>query len=142
MMEKMKQVFSIFTLVTTLVVMATASYVSIFYDFNTTVSIHILWQILGVSFVSSFGILIYPKWELTKKQMIIYKMLHYLYTNIVVLVCGFYFHWFTIQSISMVCGMLLLIAIIFVTVSIIMTRKDKKLADSLNKILERYQEKK
>lgn len=139
-MGKIKEILTTFALVTTMVVIATAIYIGTFYSANEMVSVNILWQIIIVSFLSALGNLFYPNGESTKGQMIIGVIIQYIYINVVVLGCGFYFRWFSITRFSMVFGMLILIAVIFTIVTCIETKRDKKLADSLNIILEQYQE--
>ena len=130
-MEKVKSFLFTFVCVTTCVIFATAVYIGIFWG-NIEVSSVILWQILGTSFVSSLGVLIYPKRELSKNALRFRSIIHYIYTNVVVLTAGFLFGWFLIDQWLMVVGMLFVIAIVFLGISIIMTTRDKHFAKQLN----------
>lgn len=138
-MEKFKSVFFTFVCVTTCVVFATATYIALFWG-NIEVSYMILWQILGTSFVCSFGTLIYPQKELSKKAMQIRVIIHYIYINIIVLTAGFCFGWFYVDQLPMVLGMLFVIGVVFVIISIIMTMRAKHMTKQLNDKLKELNE--
>ncbi|MDD6810603.1 MAG: DUF3021 family protein [Lachnospiraceae bacterium] len=141
MWEKIKEMLYTFSYVTTGVVFATAFFLTVFKP-DTYVSINLLWQILGISLVCVFGNLLYPvNKELSKKQMCIRMILHYLYINLIVLECGYYFDWFFIGNLKMVFCMIVLIAIIFVVVSFVMWNNGRKTSRQLNEQLKEYQKK-
>lgn len=140
-MEKIKDLLFTFACVTTCVIFATALYISVFWQ-NEVVNGLLLWQILLVSFLCSTGTLWYPKTIKSKKQANWLFLLHYLYINLIVLGFGIFFEWFYVDDLSMVIGMLVLIAIIFLLMVRIVHTYDQKKADQLNRKLKDYIEKK
>ena len=90
-----------------------------------------------------FGNLLYPvNKELSKKQLGIRRIIHYLYINVIVLGCGYCFKWFFIEDIKRLVSILFLIAAIFVVVSFVMWSGDKRISKELNERLKDYQERK
>lgn len=139
MLNKIKEMLYTFSYVMTGVIFATAIFITVFHP-ELHFSVTLLWQIIGTSAACVFGNLLYPKnVELPKKQLIIRIILHYLYVNLVVFVCGYCFDWFNIENIKMVLAMALLIAVIFIIVSAVLWSGDKKTSELLNKRLKEYQ---
>ena len=138
-MKKIRDLFFVFVCVTTCVVFATAVYITIFWP-QVSLGVEILWQILGVSFLSSFGICLYSERERSSKFILIRYILHYIYTNAVVLGCGVWFGWFYADNLAMVLGMVLVIALVFLMMSVIVWKKDKKMAALMNERLKEYQQ--
>lgn len=136
-MKKLKDLFFVFACVTTCVVFVTAVYITIFWP-QVSLGVEILWQILGVSFLSSFGIYLYPEKERSSKFILIRYILHYIYTNAVVLGCGIWFGWFYADNLAMVLGMIVVIALVFLLVSVILWKKNKKMAVLMNERLKGY----
>ncbi len=125
------------------VLVVTATYISFFWGDSIRFGVEILWQILLVSFVCSLSELFFgmPEGkEFSKKQWIVRWVLCYIYVNIVVLGCGFYFGWFSPESIPMVIGMMLCIAAVYLFAYVVIYFMDVKTADRMNqKLLERNQ---
>lgn len=138
-LHKIKSLLFCFACVTTLVVFVTAVYINVFFP-NTTLGVEILWQILCVSFLCSLGVLIYPEREVRAGFAVFLTALHYLEVNIVVLGCGLRFGWFYPDNLPMVLGMLLVIALVFVSVSTILWSKNRQIAARMNERLKKYQE--
>ena len=138
-MKKLKDLFFVFVCVTTCVVFVTAVYITIFWP-QVSLGVEILWQILGVSFLSSFGICLYTEKERSAKSTLVRYILHYIYTNAVVLGCGVWFGWFYADNLAMVLGMVVVIALVFLLVSVIVWNKDKKMAALMNERLKGYQQ--
>lgn len=137
-MERIKNVWSTFISVTTLVVFASAVYITIFWK-GAVLNVGILWQILGTSFVCSLAMLMVdPQGGGSRKKGLLINILYYLYVNVVVLSAGFLFQWFYPGNLPMVVGMLVLIAAVFVCIRIIFYRRDKALAA---RMMERLEEK-
>lgn len=139
-MERLKGFLLTFVCITTAVVFATAVYITVFWK-EAVLGVEILWQILIVSFTCCFGVFIHPKKELSKRKFLIHAIIQYLYTNIIVLGSGIYFEWFYIDQFPMVAGMFIMIAIIFVGITLFLSHRDKQLATGLNEKLEEYHKK-
>ena len=138
-MKRIKDLFFVFVCVTTCVVFVTAVYITIFWP-QVSLGVEILWQILGVSCLSSFGICLYPEKERSSKSTLIHYILHYIYTNVVVLGCGIWFGWFYADNLSMVLAMVVVIALVFLLVSVIVWNRNKKMAALMNERLKGYQQ--
>lgn len=138
-MKKIKDLFFVFVCVTTCVVFVTAVYITIFWP-QVSLGVEILWQILGVSFLSSFGICLYLEKERSAKSTLVRYILHYVYTNTVVLGCGVWFGWFYADNLAMVLGMVVVIALVFLLVSAVVWNRNKKMAALMNERLKGYQQ--
>lgn len=137
-MKKLKDLFFIFVCVTTCVVFVAALYITIFWP-QTSLGVEILWQILTVSFLTSLGVCFYPEKEVSAKSTLVRYILHYIYSNAVVLGCGIWFGWFYADNLLMVLGMVLAVAFVFILVSIAGWNKGKKMAALMNEQLKEYQ---
>lgn len=139
-MARIKTFLDVFTTVTTCTVAGVGVYCGIFFpgiNFGT----EMMWQILLVALLTSAGTLMY-KDELSKKNTKVRCVIHYLMVNVIVVICGIGFKWFHTDDLAQVMGMLILIAVIFLTVSVISWKKVMKEADLMNQRLAEYQERK
>lgn len=141
MFEKIKEMLYTFSYVTTGVLFSTALFISIFAK-DVTLSVSLLWQILITSCVCVLGNLIYPKREITAKQMGIRILLHYLYINIVVFGCAVFFDWYDVRNVKKSGFMFLCIIVVFIVVSGIIYQNAKHMSEALNHRLKEYQDKK
>lgn len=136
-MIKLKELVFTFSCVATCVLIASASYISIFWK-DVILDVNILWQLIIVSFICCLGNLLYPKEEKSKRQFYTILVIHYLYIVLVVMGCGFYFEWFHIDDLSMVLGLLVQITLIFVLIASILHYRSKKQADIMTERLQEY----
>ncbi len=130
--------WNVFAWITTGVTCVTAIYIIAFWGADTSVGVEILWQILLVSAVCSLGtlILLYnEKREFSKKEMLVRCCLLFVYVDVIVLTCGFYFHWFYFSNWKMVAGMELCIIAVFVCTMTLSSLAAQKEADAMNKKL-------
>lgn len=100
------------------------------------VSVAMMWQILLVSFLTTIGyfpVLIGEQKEKGFTWLPI--LLYFLYVNVVVLLCGFFFGWFQFESIKMIAIAEFTIGIIFFTVAAITYLADCRTADRINRRL-------
>ncbi|MDE6128514.1 MAG: DUF3021 domain-containing protein [Lachnospiraceae bacterium] len=137
-MKKIVDMFNTFVYVVTAVVFGSAVYITIFWG-ESTLGVKLLWEILLVSFLCSLGTLMYPEKQTSKKVLWLLRALHYVLVNMVVLGCGICFEWFYADNLLMVLGMLLLIATIFVTASLILWKRAAHAAELMNERLKMYQ---
>jgi hypothetical protein len=133
-MEQFQKLLAVFTRITTLSMLGTAIFISIFWK-GVSLSVDILWQILSVSLLCSLSYLLWFKDAKTKKQILFRNILTYLYVNVVVMGCGYVFGWYLWEQLPMVLGMLLLILSITLAVSFIPYHKDKELAEKMTEKL-------
>lgn len=127
-----------FFTVTTFVVAGTAIYILIFQR-HATLSADILWQILLTSFLTSFGVWLYQKPDMCKKEIVVRTIIHYLYVNFIILVCGAWFEWYDVTNWIMVVGLCIVVAIVFFIVSVICWRRNIKETELINERLLEYQ---
>lgn len=137
-MYKLKTLLHTYLCVMSCVVLATALFITIFLP-REALGVELLWQMMLVSFLCSVGSLMYPARSVSGKKMAFLIILHYLQVNAVVLGFGFYFHWFSVQYLPQVAGMLVLINVIFLIVSIVEWMRGKDAAERMNRRLAEYQ---
>lgn len=140
MLKKLGTLLFTFVYVTACVVLGSAIYITIFWP-QATLGVEIFWQILSVSFLTSLGVCFYPKEEVSSKYTLVCCILHYIYVNAVVLGCGIWFGWFYADNMAMVLGMIILIALVFILVSVINWNRAKRMAILMNERLKGYQQK-
>jgi hypothetical protein len=101
-------------------------------------TIFLLWQIIIVSGVCSLGNLIYySRGELSKRQMRIRIVLHYLYINAIVLGGAFLWQWIKPGSAVQLLVMLLLIAMVYAVITAWSFKMEEKTARDFNEQLRR-----
>ncbi|HKM34587.1 MAG TPA: DUF3021 family protein [Lachnospiraceae bacterium] len=137
-MKRLRKLFFTFATVTTCTVAGAAIFVNIFQQ-GVYLGSEILIQILFVSLATSLGSCFYPAREVCKKEIMVCILLHYIYVNVIVLVCGLWFDWYDIDNIAMILGMLVIIAAIFGTVSFICWKKSEKDTALINEKLKEFQ---
>ncbi|MBQ7942517.1 MAG: DUF3021 family protein [Lachnospiraceae bacterium] len=126
-------------IITFAVLVVTALYITFLVCDGIQFGVEILWQILLVSFVCSLSELFFgmPEGkEYSKRQWIVRWVLCYIYVNVVVLGCGFYFGWYLPDSMPMVVGMLLCIAAVYSFVYGVIYFMDVKTAEQMNQKLQ------
>lgn len=136
-MNKLKDLFFTFSCVTTGSLTAAAIFITTF-DKDTTLSVGILWQILLTSAISSLGNFMYPNRALTKHQLYLFKLLHYLYVNLVVIGSGLIYEWFYLDQLHMILSMAVLVAIVFSVINYAIHCKAKRDTELMNAQLQKY----
>lgn len=136
--KSLKGIISLFTKITTLVIIVTAIYIMIFWGEDTILGVKILWQIIVVSGICSLGYLILPdeeQKEVSKASMLLRHIALFLYVNIIVMGSGIYFEWFYTTNWKMILGMLTCIVIVFVIITSVSYFVNNKIAEQMNKKL-------
>lgn len=130
-MQRLKNVLNTYVYVTTLVVLASAVYISLFWK-EAELDVGILWQILGTSLVCSLGMLVInPEKVYTRRRLLVINTIYYVYVNVAVLTAGFLFEWFYPKQSPMVAGMVVLIALVFAAVRLLIYFEERKTADQI-----------
>ena len=140
-MEKIKEILFTFACVTTMVLIGSATYITIFWK-DAVLDYNILWQLIFTDILCSVDNVLYPKECKSKKQLYILIGIHYLYINVIVLGAGFFFEWFSPDNLYMICSLVFMIAVIFLTVSLLLQYYYKKKAEVMNERLQEYIKKK
>lgn len=133
-MKKIKQILLTFSFVTTGILCASAVYMCIFWP-GASITVRLLWQILGLSALCCLGNFIWPEREVSKKEFLVRMVLHYLYINFSVLGWGIKFQWFWWRDLWQVLVMCIAIFLIFLVVTVALFRMDKKLEREMNERL-------
>ena len=134
----LKETVRYFFIITVLVLIVSAGYVTFFYGLDSYVNVRMLWQILFVSFLGSLSRLLFHVREgktLGKAEYGFRWLLCYIYVNTVVLGFGFLFEWFDASSVPMVIGMLVAIVIVYLFVAAFVFWMDKKTTEEINEKL-------
>ena len=139
-MERLKLLLNVFTKVVTCVTVGAAVYCMVFFP-KITFGVEMLWQILLVSFLTSVGTLLYTD-SISQKKMKVMCVIHYLIVNVIVVVCGLWFEWFYLNNLPQMIGILIVIALVFLVVSIVSWKQAMEMADLMNARLAEYQRKK
>lgn len=138
-MERIKIWFDVFTKVVTCVTFGVIIYCMIFFP-RVSFGVEMLWQMLLVSFLTSAGTLLYTD-SIAQKKMKIMCVIHYMLVNVIVVGCGLWFEWFYLDSLPQMVGILVVIALVFLTVSAVSWKRAMQMADLMNSRLIAYQEK-
>jgi hypothetical protein len=145
-MNKRKEILNTFAYVTTGVVLATTIFIKIFWP-NAKLSVDIFFEIISISFFCSLGNLFYycgkgySKEKLSKNQLLVRTILHYLYINSIVIGGGLTFKWFYWYRIDMMIAMVFGIMLVFAVIWVVNVQRDRRLALQLNEKLREYYEK-
>ena len=137
-MKRIRGIISLFTKITTMVIIVTAVYIMTFWGADTVLGVKILWEIILVSGICALGNLILPdseQKEVSKASMVLRNIGMFIYVNIVVMGCGIYFEWFYLSNWKMILGMLALIAFVFATITSVSYFVDNNVAEQINKKL-------
>lgn len=140
--RRLRYLFQIYTMVLTGVVFATAIFTTLISPIERVESA-LLWQMVVVSGLCTLmSQIIYP-WNraMGKAELVVKTLIHYALINVVVLGSGALFEWYNPSRFGSVASMVLAIAIIFWTITVISWRKGKKEAAEMNRRLEEYQKK-
>ena len=137
-MNLWKETLRYFVITTVLVLIVTATYITVFYGLESYVTVKVLWQTLFVSFLCSLShILFYTRQNrlLGKKEYYFRWGLCYVYVNSVVLGFGCLFEWFDISSLPMVIAMMVAVIIVFLSIAAYVFWMDKKTSEEINQKL-------
>lgn len=139
-MDTLRLIAKLFVMITSCVMLVAAAYVTFFWGIDTTVSIKVLWQILGSSALCSLCGLFFTvgKKEPSKKNMFIRNILSFIYVNAVVLICAFAFEWIRNRDPLMIIAMELSIIAVFAAVYLTNYFSARREAEKMNQVLSRY----
>lgn len=140
MKKRLLFLWSEFCMIATCTLTATAFFTTLLSPVET-ISANTLWQVLLVSFLCTLSTLLYP-WErkISKTELYIRIIIHYLLINVIVLGFGSRFGWYEPIHLTSTLSMLFSIAVIFAAVSLISWSHSAKDAKKMNERLEKYQE--
>lgn len=143
-LKRLEFMVSLFEKITAGILFVTALYISIFYGWDFDIQVEVLWQILILSIICTLGSFFLPieeEKEVPRNAMLIRMVLYYVYINIVVLACGFYFGWFSFSQRNQVLGMAAAIAFVFAVVLGLSYWQGSREAGRMNRKLEEREQK-
>ena len=134
-MSIIKSMLQVFIYVTAGNTIGASIFLAVFnrdYQFNY----EFLWQLVGIAAVSALGDLIfYSRKELSKKQIKLRFLLHYIYINIIVVGGAFILKWIEPGETTDIIFLFGLVTVIHICITAVVIKKDKKTAEDLNKKL-------
>ena len=100
-----------------------------------------LWQIIILSAVCAMGNLIFISGKvLSRKQVKIRYIIHYIYNGLVVIASSLIFNWIGPDQIQTLILLFLFYTVHYIVITMALTSRDKKIADVLNEKLKKYHE--
>ncbi len=139
MKKRLEARVSLYVKIATGILFVTAVYISVFYGWKEELQVKILWQILGLAGICTLGSLILPVdggEEVSKKSMLARIVGYYVYVNVIVLLCGFLFGWFSFGNWKQVLGMVMAIAFVYLAVGVLSSWLEYREAERMNRKLE------
>lgn len=134
-MDLVKRIINTFAYIMTGISFSTAIFITVFIP-KLKFDISLIWEIVAMSAVCALGNMIYYyKRDLTKKQMKLRIIIHYLYINAVVFGGSFLWEWLTPGLIPEFLVMLLLVTVVYVIITVVTIRQEVKIAENLNRRL-------
>ena len=138
MIKCMKEILQTFFIINTGIMIGAAGFIT-FVQKGAELGVEILWQIIMVSLISAFaGIILYSRNELSKKQILIRTVSHYIAINIIVLACAYLFNWLDDVETIKVLSLIVCIFLVYIFVCISTYANDTKTAKRLNQKIEEY----
>jgi len=102
-------------------------------------SYEFLWQFIVIAAACAVGNLIFFSGkELSKKQMKIRCVIHYLYNSLAVVGGAFLFGWIAPGQTRYIIFMFIIFTVVFICIRTAMFKNEKKIAEDLNKKLRKY----
>lgn len=135
MIEFIKKTVLTFVLIVVGITVSSSIFLALFYP-ALHLSAGILGQIVVMSFVCAIGnFIFYAKYEISKQQMMIRKIVHFLYINAIVFLGAFLWHWVTPGMITQFFVLLVMIELVYVAVTVINILKENRDAEVMNQRL-------
>ena len=139
MRKRLYAMMSLYAKITAGILFVAAVYISVFYGWEEELGVEILWQILGLAGACTLGSLLLPadgEQEVSKKSMLARIVGYYVYVNVIVLLCGFLFGWFSFGNWKQVLGMVMAIAFVYLAVGVLSSWLEYREAERMNRKLE------
>jgi uncharacterized membrane protein len=116
-------------------ILSSTVFITIFFP-DSLFSILFFWEVIVMSVLTSLGtILFITKQEISKKQMKLRQIVHYIYINVIVLATALLCGWVEISAILQIGTLILLIASVYFGVGAAMIKQEEKTAESMNERL-------
>ncbi len=138
MIKRLQDLFNMFTKIVTGITICSAVFIYFAWGPDTNLDVFYLLEIILVSLLCSFGsvFLTGEDGKLSGLSMGGRLLLNFLYVNLIVFICGFFFEWFLFGW-KMICGMEFTIIGVFILVTLACygmdARTSKRINERLNK---------
>lgn len=126
---------NMFGRIVTLVVFFSSIYIYFTFGMGEILSVSLLWEELGVSFLTSLPFFFRDENGKCMYSSILSMVGIFLYINAVVFLAGFVFEWYDLARPMMLVAMFLTILFVYIVATIITYMLDKQSADEINKRL-------
>jgi fatty acid desaturase len=134
-MQELRILLKTFIYVLACSMISAAVFITIFNP-KETFDIMLLWEVILMAVIASLGsVLFFSKKEISKEQMRIRKIIHYIYINIVVVGTAILCRWIHVSKLLQLMVMLILIALVYTIVCAVMFYKEEKTAEWMNEQL-------
>lgn len=135
MIDMIKKTLLTFFLVVIGITASTTIFLAIFYP-GISLYPGLLLQITAMALVCALGNLIfYSKYEISKHQMLIRIIVHFIYINIIVISGAFLWKWVTPGILAQFFTLLVMLELVYAIVMVINIRIGKREAEIMNKRL-------
>lgn len=134
-MQTIKNIIQTFCYVMAGATINTAIFITVF-NRDLSLTVDILWQIIVLAAICSLGNLIYYyQRDLSKRQMKIRIVCHYIYINIVMIGGGFLCDWLSIDYLPEIAVMFVMVAAVYIIIMTVNFHQEEKIAENLNRQL-------
>ena len=137
-LEKVKEIAFTFAWVTTFIVLANAIMTTVYYEPGDSIPVYSLWAIIGVTFLTSLGNLLYWRRDMSTKSFLIRKIIHFIYILSVVMGLGGFLGWVKWEDPINALIIAVIVTLIFIIVFALNIVRDKCQAQAMNKQLEQF----
>ena len=140
--RKLKELIALFSKTTTLIFICSSTYIALFYGLKVSLSISYIWGVLAISFLTTVSYIPFLRdREPGKIQLIVSRIIFYIFVNIVVLCVGFYLDWLDTSNWKSIAGIVATVFCVHLVLWIVGYHQDSQTAAKMNeKLHERKQE--
>lgn len=140
MINWLKNLLQVFLLITAGTIISATIYCTLFFQ-DITFGIDLLWQLVAVAFFCTVPCLMfYSKKELSKKTMLIRHIIHLCVTLAILIFFAYFWTWIDVGSIIQPIVFVVLVSVVYVTVTFFAYQIDKMTAKQLNERLQQFRQ--
>lgn len=134
--------FDLFARIATLIFLFSSIYIIIFFGVETELNVLFSLVILAIALICTvLHFALFGNKEMSKKRMLITKIIYFISVNLIVLTAGYFFHWFNINDHKMLLGLEITIILVYTSVLVISHLFDLHTAEKMNEKLKNRQKK-
>lgn len=138
MFEKIKKLFVLACVLSTVIFLYSSIYIFYFDKFNRCLDVTYMWGVILLSAIMSLLRLPLMKdKEPSKAQMLIGEIVYFLLTNVLTMIFGKYLHWFSFEYPKSVVAMEICIVVVAFKIYLLMYISDRFSANKMNEKLKK-----